>query len=102
MKKDDSELTRRKQSYRRIPAAYNKELFALVVELSEKHLRQFPDDYFTWMWHAMAKTKLHRYDEAERAVRRAMSLWQHTKLEIALRQMGDIFKGKGELKRAKL
>jgi len=102
MKKDDPEPTRRKRSYKRIPAAYDKELFALAVELSEKYLHQLPDDYFAWMWYAMAKTKLCRYDDAEKAVRRAMSLWQYGKLEIALRQMGDIFKAKGELKKAKL
>ncbi|MEY2467075.1 MAG: hypothetical protein QOD03_1596, partial [Verrucomicrobiota bacterium] len=89
-----------KQKYKRISAAFNKGLIALVVELCKKYLHQFPDDYFAWMWYGMAKTQLHRYDEAETAICRAMALWQKPGLQVALRQMGDLFKAKGDFEKA--
>ena len=90
------------QSYRRIPAADQKGLTALVVELCEDHFRQFPDDRFALIWYAMAKTEFHQYDQAERALRRSLSLFRRDKrgIRLASVQMGHLFREKGDCTQA--
>lgn len=95
-------ITQQQQSYKRIPAADCKGQTALVVELCKKHLSQFPDDGLAWVWYAMAKTRLHRFDDAEKAIRRAISLCKGQKrmLGIAFLEMGNLFEAKGDFKAA--
>ena len=90
------------QSYDRIAAASRKGLTALVVELCEIHLRQFPNDQFAMIWNAMAKTDLFQYAQAEKLLLRAISLFKGDKpfLGIAFKQMGTLSDAKGDLRAA--
>ena len=90
------------QSYRRIPAADQKGLTALVVELCEDHFLQFPNDRFALIWYAMATRQLSQYDHAEKALRRAMSLSKGdgSVIRLASVEMGHLFREKGDLTKA--
>ncbi len=92
------------RSYRKIPAADQKGLTALMVELCERHFRRFPSDRFALIWYAMAKIELHQYTQAERALRRSIYLCKGDRkgIRLASAQMGHLFREKGELMKAAL
>ena len=91
-----------KQSYDRIVAAHGKGLTALVVEMCEVHFRHFPNDRFALIWYAMAKTDLAQYAQAEKAIRRFISLWKGNGLflGVAYKQMGTLSDARGDLRAA--
>lgn len=95
------------QSYRRISAAHQKGMTALVVELCEDHFRRFPDDRFALIWYAMVKIQHSQYAQAEEALRRAIELFQKDNKRVrsaggrsAAVEMGRLFREKGDLKKA--
>src|SRR5437867_13048585 len=95
------------QSYRRIPAADQKGLTALVVELCEDHFRRFTDDQFALIWYAMAKIQLSQYAQAEKALRRSIALFKNATKKVrsagvrsASVEMGRLLREKGDLKKA--
>lgn len=88
------------QSYKLIRSAESKGLTACVVELCRNHLRRFLDDALTWLWYSMALTEFAQYRQAQKAIRRAISLCPKQKQRIAFAQMGHLFDAKGDLKRA--
>lgn len=103
----------RHQSYVRIVAADQKGLTAVVIELCENHFRRFADARFTLIWYAMAKIQFHQYTQAEKALRRSIALFKKDKkgvrsasvqtgLLAASMKMGDLFRQKGDLKKAAL
>lgn len=88
-------------------AADQKGLTALVVELCENHFRRFPDARFSLIWYAMAKRKLHQYAQAEKALRRSITLFKKDSKRVrsaAVRsasvEMGQLLREKGDLKKA--
>ena len=89
-----------KESYKQIVLADDRGQTAVVVELCKKYLRKFPNDGFVWVWYGMAQTKLFRYAEGEKAIRRAIKLCPPKGLPVAYVQMGEIYKGKGDFKKA--
>lgn len=97
-------MLNQQQSYRRIADADQKGLTALVVELCEDHLRRFPDERFALIWYAMAKTQLHQYGQAEQALHRSIALCKGDRkgVRLASIQMGDLFREKGDFKKAAL
>lgn len=88
------------RSFQRICSADRKGLTALVVELCKKHLRLFPDYGPAWLRYGIANVELARYDDAEKAICRAISACPKEKLRIPFAQMGHLFEAKGEFKKA--
>jgi len=95
-----SEVITQQQSYDGVSEASRKDLTALVVELCERHFRLFPDDRFALIWYAMAKIKLAEYSQAEKAIRRSISLRKGDRrfLGIAFKEMGNLSDAKGDLR----
>jgi len=89
-----------KENWRQICLADDRGQTAVVVELCKKSLREFPNDGFVLVWYGMALTKLFRYTEAEKAVRRAIRFCPKKGLPVIYVQMGEIYKGKGDFKKA--
>ena len=89
-----------KENWKQICLADDRGQTAVVVELCKKYLRKFPNDGFAWVWYGMAQTKLLRYAEAEKAILRAIKFCPKKGLSVAYVQMGEIYKGKGDFKKA--
>lgn len=91
-----------KESFNQICLADDRGQTAVVVELCKKHLRQFPQYGLAWLYYGMAQIDLARYTEAEKAIRRALTLCPKKALPIAYSRMGHLFQAKGDLKQAAL
>jgi superkiller protein 3 len=89
-----------KENWGQICLAHDRGQTAVVVELCKKNIREFPNDGFIWVWYGMAQTRLFRYTAAEKAVRRAIKFCPKKGLPVAYVQMGEIYKGKGDFKKA--
>jgi tetratricopeptide (TPR) repeat protein len=91
-----------RESFNQIWLADQRGQTAVVVELCKKHLRKFPKDGHAWLCYGMAQVALARYSEANKAIRRAITLCPPKALPIAYRQIGHLFEAKGDFKQAAL
>jgi len=89
-----------KNSFNQIRLADDRGQTAVVVELCKKHLRKFPKHGPGWLYYGMAQIDLCRYAEAEKSIRRAITLCPQKARPIAYSQMGHLFKAKGDFKQA--
>ena len=89
-----------KEDWKQICLADERGQTAVVIELCKKYLCQFQNDGFAWVWYGMAQTKLFRYTEAEKAIRQAFKFCPKKGLPVVYVQMGEIYKGKGDFKKA--
>lgn len=89
-----------KESFNQIHLADHRGQIAVVVELCKKHLRKFSKHGPAWLHYGIAQIELARYGEAEKAIRRAITLCPEKALPIAYGQMGHLFEAKGDLKQA--
>jgi len=89
-----------KESLNQIDLAEDRGQTAVVVELCKKHLRKFPKGGRAWLHYGMAQVELAKYAEAEKAIRRAITLCPERSLQIVYSQMGHLFEARGDLKQA--
>lgn len=93
-------MDEQKDSYNQIRLADERGQVAVVVELSKKYLRKYPQDGFVWLFYAMALRSLTRYRETESAIRNAIKKCPMPALVHAYAEMGNLFRDKGDCKRA--
>lgn len=64
----------RKQRYREINTADNKELNACVIELAERYLNDFPESKGAWLMYSIALYRLDRFSDAKKSLSKTMEL----------------------------
>ena len=65
----------RKQRYREIISADNKDQNATVIELAKDYLRDFPDSQGAWLRYGLALSNVSRFKDAKKALHRLLKLY---------------------------
>jgi tetratricopeptide (TPR) repeat protein len=86
--------------FKRLRAAWNAGLNALVVKRARQYLARYSGHGPVWHMLGVALTDLARYSEAEQALWNALRLCPHHLRSIPLCSMGHFHDGRGELARA--
>ncbi len=92
----------RKQRYREINTADNKELNACVIELAENYLKDFPDSQGAWLMYSFALYRIDRFKDAKKALFKTMELTKESDDNFSwlLCRMGRIYEGSGHFHKA--
>src|ERR1043165_2968793 len=69
---------------------------ALQIELCKRFLRDHPDDAFAWWIFGQVLSEVSRFEEAERALQKAIELVPAKMLACVFTDMGTLFKHKSE------
>lgn len=95
---DEEEI--RRARFRRVKAAYDADLNALLILRARRYLARYPDHGYAWFLLGEAFRALARYDEAEEALANALRLCPEEKRRILLKEMGHLEKQRGNYERA--
>ncbi len=89
----------RKKLFKEFKAAFDKELYASSEELGREYLKQYPRHMFAWLLYGITLRRLARYHEARLALQRVIKSKPEW-LEMALFEMGRLYRAQGNLKKA--
>ncbi len=89
----------RKKLFKEFKAAFDKELYASSEELGRAYLKQYPRHMFAWLLYGITLRRLARYHEARLALQRVIKSKPEW-LEMALSEMGRLYRAQGNLKKA--
>jgi len=89
-----------KNSFNQIRLAEERGQTAVVIVLCEKHLQKFPRHGPAWLHYGMAHIELANYEEAHKAIRRAIKSCPAGSLSFPYLQMGNLIEAQGDLKQA--
>jgi tetratricopeptide (TPR) repeat protein len=89
-----------KDSFNQIRLAEERGQTAVVIVLCEKHLQKFPQHGPAWLHYGMAHVELAHYEEAQKAIRRAIKFCPAESLSFPYLQMGNLLEARGDFKRA--
>jgi len=73
---------------------------ALTIRYANRLLGEYPDHGPTWLSLGIALVELARYEEAEKAIKRSVTLCPPNKRQIPLAQMGHLFLESGKYDKA--
>ncbi len=92
----------RKQRYREIVSADNKELNACVIELAESFLNDFPDSQGTWLIYSLALYRIDKFKKAKKALFKTIELTKESDDNFCwlLCRMGRIYENSGHFHKA--
>jgi tetratricopeptide (TPR) repeat protein len=90
----------RNARFQRLRKVSNADSPALKILLARRFLQVYPDVGPAWVTLGGNLIELARYDEAERALTRAIDLCPEEKLEIPLAMMGHLYRARGDFDRA--
>ena len=94
----------RKQRYKEIISASDKDLNACVIELAESYLKDFPDSQGVWDMYSLALYRIDRFKDAKKALNKLISLIKETNNQEQLSwlycRMGTIYEDSGHFRRA--
>ena len=92
----------RKQRYREITSAADKELNATVVELAEVYLKDFPDSQGAWSMYSFALYRTDRIKDAKKALHKLLKLTGESDENFSwyLCRMGRIYEDSGHFHKA--
>ena len=92
----------RKQKYREIVSADDKELNSCVIELAKDYLKDFPDSQGAWLMFSFAFYRTDRFKDAKKALLKAIKLSKETDDNYSwlLCRMGRIYEDSGHFHKA--
>lgn len=94
----------RKQRYKEIVSAIDKDLNACVVELAENYLKDFPNSCGGWDMYSLALYRTDRFQEAKKALYKAIELVSDGNKQKSLGwlfcRMGHIYENSGHFHKA--
>ncbi len=92
----------RKQRYREITLAADKELNVTVLELAEVYLNDFPDSQGAWSMYSHALYRVERFKDAKKALNKLLKLTEKSGEDISwyLCRMGRIYEDSGYFNKA--
>lgn len=93
----------RKQKYRKIEKAFAQGNQSVVIELSEKHIKEFPNDFAVWYFYARCLSNSSRYKEAKYWYSKLIRKLEKSKpslLSSPYCGLGDLYKRKGNFRKA--
>lgn len=93
----------RKQKYREIEKAFSQQNQSAVIELSENHIKEFPDDFAVWYFYARCLSNSSRYKEAIFWYSKLIRLLERSKPELLSSPysgLGNLYKRKGNFRKA--
>ena len=93
-------MDERKNSFNQIRLAEERGQTAVVIVLCEKHLQKFPRHGPAWLHYGMAQVELANYEEAQKAIRRAIKFCPAASLSFPYLQMGNLIEARGDFKLA--
>ncbi len=81
-------------------SAYEKDQAACTLERAERYLRNYPDDGAAWLILGATLSGIARYEDAIRALRKAMRLRPDRRLDMPYAEIGHLYREKGSLRTA--
>jgi tetratricopeptide (TPR) repeat protein len=89
-----------KARFKKLEAAYDRELYSCSIELGKRYLTDYPNDILARLLYGIALRKLARYAEARRAIQRVIKACSKKWLHLPYAQMGMLYDDQGNLERA--
>lgn len=92
----------RKQRYREIEKAFDQRYQSIVIELSEKHIKDFPDDFAVWYFYAKCLSNSSKYKEAKywySKLIRLLKKSEHSFLTAPYCGLGELYKRNGNFRK---
>lgn len=90
-----------KRLWRKLAAAWgDEESFACLLYLARLYTERYPKDMSGWVALGSVLYSIASYEEASSALQRAMKLSPKGKLYLVYSQLGHMYRGKGEYRRA--
>jgi tetratricopeptide (TPR) repeat protein len=90
----------RKSRYERLWKLSNGDLPASTIRYARRYLADYPDHGPAWLLMGTALTEMGRYEEAKRALSKAIELCPLEKRQIAFSGMGHMFRQRGDYEQA--